>query len=477
MMIFLVISIVSIAYSTRYLFKSDISDWTVVQGAFKAEDHSMKSHGYELNWAFHNSSVAYGTWQWTMRTLGGGSASIVFIGSNLDSDYFYYPTEGYKLEFRAGQKLELKRLTSSTTEETIGTSEFYPETEVNYQIKIDRHLSNSTFFVSVNNQLILNATDDTYNTSEVFFLDWINIHTLNWVVTTDSEANNGWHDFFSGFPSAYSTNFFTKVSLYLPFFTLALVLIYYLFRLFFSQGNWSRFLVPLFIAIILGVGYGYLFEFLRNQIPEIDPGNGTYTETIPSQTGTDTGSIPAVTTDPDPTTYNNTGGATQPETQISIPKNIISIVLMAVAGAFIIVTFAYVAIDFFKKRDTEFHERAVEAEKRYIPTAASSDYRLRVIRAYHKASYDLIDQGAKSEKDMTPGEFGDSAQDQMDLTDKSLDGLTGLYEEARYSEHDISSEQSEKAEQYYDKITDDITKEDDKSSSTDDESKENKGDN
>ena len=71
---------------------------------------------------------------------------------------------------------------------------------------------------------------------------------------------------------------------------------------------------------------------------------------------------------------------------------------------------------------------------------------------------------------MTPGEFGDSAQGQLELSDKSLDGLTDLYEEARYSEHEISGEQSKRAEQYYDKIADDITKESDESTSTDDES-------
>ncbi|NHJ49535.1 MAG: DUF4129 domain-containing protein [Asgard group archaeon] len=474
MMIFLVVSVVSVAYSTRYLFRSDISEWTITQGDFDADDHAMNARGYELNWAYHNSSVAYGEWQWNVRTLGGGPASIIFIGSNLDLDYASHPSEGYKLEFQAAQKLELRRLTGTTSDETIGSAEFYPETKVNYQIRIIRY-TNSTFFVIVNDQLLFNATDDTYITSEVFFLDWTNIHILEWVVTSDSESGSGWHDFFSGFPSVYSNNFFTKISLYLPFVTLALVLLFYLFRLFFAQENWTRFLVPLLIAVIMGVGYGYLFEFLRQQVPDLDPDDVTITDSIPSQTGTDTN--PYNGSDP----YTPTTPITRPtpsETQISIPKNIVSIVLMAVAGTFIVVTVVYVAIDFFKKREAEFHELAVDAEKRYIPSATSSDHRLRVIRAYHQASYDLIDHGAKSEKDMTPGEFGDLAQNQLELTNDSLDGLTDLYEEARYSEHDISSEQSETAEEYYDQITDDISEDTDESStSTENESKENSGDN
>jgi hypothetical protein len=473
MMIFLLISVVSVAYSTRYLFQSDISDWTVLQGVFDADDHSMNARGNELNWAFHNSSVAYGEWLWNMRTRGFGSASIIFIGANLDPDYYFHPTEGYKLEFQANQKITLKKLTGSTTYETIGSSEFRPENDVSYRINIVRYSANSTFFVYINEQILFNATDDTYVTSEVFFLDWVNTHTLDWILASDSEANNGWHDFFSGFPSAYSTNFFTKVSLYLPFATLALVLIYYLFRLFFAQENWSRFLIPLIIAVILGVGYGYLFEYLRSQIPEIDPDNGgTITDSIPSQTGTDTNP------------YNGTNGITptptsidQPtptDTEVTLPKSIVSIVLMVVAGTFIIATFVYVAIDFFKKREAEFHEHSVSTEKRYIPSASSSDHRLRVIRAYHQASYDLIDHGAKSEKDMTPGEFSDKTQDQLELKNSSLESLTDLYEEARYSEHEISIEKSEEAESYYDQISDDIEEVEDVSSS-DNESKEKSG--
>jgi hypothetical protein len=183
-------------------------------------------------------------------------------------------------------------------------------------------------------------------------------------------------------------------------------------------------------------------------------------------TGTDPGTtFPGTPTTPNPTSPNpSSPGASEPF--VGIPKNIVSIVLMVAAGAFIIAAIVFVAIDFFKRREDEFHESILDKDKRYIPTASTSDHRLRVIRAYHKASYDLIDHGAKSERSMTPSEFGEKAKDQFTFSDDSLNSLTDLYEEARYSEHNISVDKSKQAEEFYDHISDEIEKPAEKKEST-----------
>lgn len=457
--IFLIISVVTIVFSTRSIFQNDISNWTVVQGVFDGEDHSMKARYYQLNWAYHPSLVAYGVWDWNVRYYGSGSASVIFIGSQLDGNYSQHPKQGYMLEFQIGEELALRRLTGSTSSEVINSTYFVPEESTSYRVKIIRLENNNTFNIFINNELLLQAVDDTYTSSEILFLDWSNRHTLEWIMVDDLQSDNGWLDFFSGFPSVQSDNIFTIISLYLPFVTLGLIIVFYFSRLFFAQENWMRYIVPLIIAIIIGLGYGYLVNYLHENIPPIEPEIIDPTDPI---TGTPTGTDPHTTFPGTPTTPNptspNPSSPDASEPFPGIPKNIISIVLMVVAGSFILAAIVFIAIDFFKRRDDEFHESIVDQDKRFIPTASTSDYRRRVIRAYHKASYDLIDHGAKSERSMTPSEFGTKAKDQFTFSDDSLDDLTDLYEEARYSEHEISSDKSKQAEQFSEQVSDEIIK-------------------
>ena len=129
------------------------------------------------------------------------------------------------------------------------------------------------------------------------------------------------------------------------------------------------------------------------------------------------------------------------------------------SGVFITIAVIFIGIDFFRKRDDEFHERILDKERRWMPTASTTDHRKRVIRAYHKASYDLIDHGAKSEKSMTPGEFEETTTGRFEIKDKSLEDLTDLYEEARFSEHELSEKESTKAEKSLDKISKRLDKE------------------
>ncbi|MHA1532086.1 MAG: hypothetical protein ACTSR6_08820, partial [Candidatus Heimdallarchaeota archaeon] len=72
--IFLVLSVVALAFSTKYLFDSNIEGWTVTQGLFEGEKGSLHARTPNDNWAFHESFVAYGEWEWKLQYYGSGSA-------------------------------------------------------------------------------------------------------------------------------------------------------------------------------------------------------------------------------------------------------------------------------------------------------------------------------------------------------------------------------------------------------------------
>jgi hypothetical protein len=463
---FLVLSVVALAFSTRYLFDSDIENWTVTQGLFEGEKGSLHARTPYNNWAYHESKVAYGEWNWRVRYYGSGSASITFVGLNKNTTNNEKTPQGYKLIFEIGRNLALKRLDNSSTEVTLNSTYFVPEARALYEVKIIRTQNNQSFRVFINDVFVLNATDGTYTTSEVLELSWSNIQELDWIKATDAFGENSWSDFFTGLPSADSDNLLTKIALYVPFVTLGLVILLYVFRLLFSEGSWTRFILPLVLAIVIGMGYGLLVDFLRERIPEIP----TYIS--PTTTFTD-----PTSTEP----YNETTTGTETDTNITYtqpsPSNgtdgnggiftgveprVISNILLGVSGVFIVIAVVFIGIDFFRKRDDEFHEQILDKERRWMPTATSTDHRKRVIRAYHKASYKLIDHGAKSDRSMTPGEFEEKTTDRFELQDKSLVDLTDLYEEARFSEHELGEKQSTKAEKSFEKISKHLEKDEKK---------------
>ncbi|MBK5113454.1 MAG: DUF4129 domain-containing protein [Candidatus Heimdallarchaeota archaeon] len=461
--IFLVLSVVALAFSTRYLFDSAIEDWTVTQGLFVGEKGSLHARTPYYNWAYHESNVAYGEWNWKLQYYGSGSASITFIGLNKNTTNNDKTPQGYKLIFQLGQNLAIKRLDSSSSEVELNSTSFAPVARSLYEVKIIRTQNNQTFRVFVNGVLMLNATDSTYTTSEVLELSWSNTQELDWIQVIDAIGANSWSDFFTGLPSADSDNVFTKIALYVPFVTLGLVILLYVFRLLFAEGSWTRFAVPLVLAIIIGLGYGLLVDFLREKLPDIP----SFTPISSSDTGptstepyndTSTGPTPSENQSlPIPSQSNGTGGPGGIFT--GVPPRVISNILLGVSGVFIVIAVVFIGIDFFRKRDDEFHERILDKERRWMPTATTTDHRKRVIRAYHKASYDLIDHGAKSERSMTPGEFEETTTDRFELKDKSLEDLTDLYEEARFSEHELSEKESTKAEKSQEKIIKRLDKE------------------
>jgi len=201
--------------------------------------------------------------------------------------------------------------------------------------------------------------------------------------------------------------------------------------------------------------------------PLQSPINSNHQLTPTGPTATNTTGIPSNVTStptgnqsiPPPYTNSSNGGN---GAFFGVPPEIISNVLLAGSGVFLIIAIIAIGRDFFRKRGDEFHERILDKDRRWLPSASTTDHRKRVIRAYHKTSYDLIDRGAKSERSMTPGEFEESVEERFELPGDSMEKLTDLYEEARFSEHEMNEKESKKAEKYYDKITKKTRKEEKK---------------
>lgn len=455
-----VLSIISISFAAQYVFDNSLHGWEVSIGSFEQSDGLLKGGTPQNNFAYHNSSVAYGSWEWSLLYYGAGSASIIFIGLAPESTY-HIATQGYKLHFEVGKPLELLRIDALNESIAIGSKHFTPkpiEEGSEYKITI-RRFENNTFVIYIDDVFQFKAEDDTYTTSEVLELDWYRQQQLAWIIVTDSIGTNSWSDSFSNIPSALGGNFFTKVSLYLPFVSIASVVLYFFLRAFLGKGNWSQFVLPLILAIIIGIGYGYLTERFLKAIPDLEPFQPTSETPFTTEpTGNDTApTFPTIPTDsPSPPAPSpNPSGNNDGEGNFS---NAISYILLGVSSVFIISALIIIGIDFFKKRDIEFRERSSRKEHRWIPRAKETDYRKRVIKAYHKSSYDLIDSGAKSKRSMTPGEFALSADKQFALPEKALFHLTDLYEEARFSDHQITEEMSEQAEYFYTKIAKNLHK-------------------
>ena len=401
LMIFFLLSVMTIVFTTKDLFDTSADDWIITQGSFEGVQGSFKAKTSTLNWAHHASEVAYGEWFWSYRYFGSGSASVIFIGSDHNTNDYFHSTIGYKLEMEIQKPLSLIRLDGLGIE-TVLTSTFYLfQAQQTYNIKIIRSLDNN-FTISINDEFKLSAVDDTYSASDVFELDWFNRHTLTKVIVTDHYNLASWEESFTGLPTASSTNIYTQIALYLPFIALSLVVIFYIFRLLFTEGNWVKFLVPLIIAIIIGVSLGLLFDYLRTLISVDELPTGTMTP--PTETH-NTNNITIISPSTNP--QNNTNGGDIPTNPIN--QNPISLILLIISGIFILLMVSFVLIDFFKKRENEFHEKIISKDVRWLPKTTEQDHRKRVIRAYHKASYDLIDHGASSEKSMTPVEFHLSA--------------------------------------------------------------------
>ncbi|WP_455464821.1 DUF4129 domain-containing protein [Candidatus Hodarchaeum mangrovi] len=75
-----------------------------------------------------------------------------------------------------------------------------------------------------------------------------------------------------------------------------------------------------------------------------------------------------------------------------------------------------------------------------------------ILECYYQSSDSLEDRGADNSPDLTPTEFKIDVNRKNLTTEDSIEGITGLFEEAKFSHHEITEEKVEKAKQFSYKI-------------------------
>jgi hypothetical protein len=456
----LIISIIAIAFSAFNLFNPSLEDWTTTRGEFEIADDNMKALHYTDNWIHHQSNVSYGVWEWEIKYYGSFSAAVTFIGSNFLPENGTCQS-GYQLDFNLDGGLNLYRIDGINQRTFLnGYSLFKPEAQTYYDVTVTR-ASNNTFGVFIDNAFAFRAVDGNYTTSEIFQVNFYRFQQLSWVRVQDLSASDlSWFDYFSSNPRTESDSFLTRIAVYLPFSSIVLALLLYMLKLLFSSSSWTKFIIPLLLSVALGFGYGYLMEYIGEQLDQ-----PPMTSTIPQSTTptTDTETWPSNTgtpTTPSLSPPDNGGSPTDTGTGVQqLDKRPFSIALLVITGVFLLIAITFIAIDFFRKREEIYHKKTTVKKERLIPEAKEGDHRLQVIRNYHQSSYDLIDHGAKSERSMTPGDFELEAVRKLALRRGPLDQLTDLYEEARYSHHQIAQSQATKAEKCSREIKEELQKE------------------
>jgi hypothetical protein len=98
--------------------------------------------------------------------------------------------------------------------------------------------------------------------------------------------------------------------------------------------------------------------------------------------------------------------------------------------------------------DEEDHRKA--HARRAVDDAISSiirgdDPRSVVIRCYNDMCLIVLGKGVKGFRPLTPGEFKVKIKEELGVIGSSVDQLTSLFEEARYSQHQIGSEHRDRA--------------------------------
>ncbi|MBS3816186.1 MAG: DUF4129 domain-containing protein [Candidatus Thermoplasmatota archaeon] len=114
-------------------------------------------------------------------------------------------------------------------------------------------------------------------------------------------------------------------------------------------------------------------------------------------------------------------------------------------------------IDHFKTKELAEEEESEEEIERSISSTLDKaileldeglDVRTTIIRCYKEMSDILEKSGVKNAEFMTPREFKDETVTKISAPEKLISKITFLFEEARYSPHQLGEDEREKALQY-----------------------------
>jgi len=118
---------------------------------------------------------------------------------------------------------------------------------------------------------------------------------------------------------------------------------------------------------------------------------------------------------------------------------------LAIAIAIIIITLIGGIMLFKKQKTIEGPTIEEIASKAITELKTENDYKKSVINCYKQMCKWLGRKGVRKESYQTPREFAMASKDYLNMSPESLYALTQIFEKARYSKHDVSSEDRDKA--------------------------------
>ena len=143
-------------------------------------------------------------------------------------------------------------------------------------------------------------------------------------------------------------------------------------------------------------------------------------------------------------------GAPTPIASILVVVVLVFFVLMA-AAAFIFLGKARKSISMGSDKDEKKREAAAVLGRARDELAVGGDYRVAVLRCYRDMVKLLSGKGVRDQDHMTAREFEALASVELGLGE-GLRELTALFEEARYSQHDVAEYQRERASRAFGKV-------------------------
>ncbi len=150
------------------------------------------------------------------------------------------------------------------------------------------------------------------------------------------------------------------------------------------------------------------------------------------------------------------GGA---DTPAGAPNPLISVIVIVVlvffaiaaAAAFIFLGKASKRMSLGRSKDEKRQEAAAVMARAREELAVGGDYRVAVLRCYRDMVKLLAGKGVRDEEHLTAREFEALASTELELGSE-LRELTALFEEARYSHHDVAEGQRERAAKAFERV-------------------------
>lgn len=202
-----------------------------------------------------------------------------------------------------------------------------------------------------------------------------------------------------------------------------------------DRKKWRRFSVQLAALLVicgLFLTFGYYYENIESKVS-----GGEVTSLLPDGSGGDIG----------------TGGFTEGTGDPDAMKTIITLGVLGVVFMFFIAVFIGIN-NIFRMRSAKLDYSDIERDSKAVALtiqrtidaiAGGSDTRATVIRCYTDMCKVMAKYGVKEEEHLTPREFQKIAADNLPVPQEQMKALIDIFEEARYSRHELGKEESGRA--------------------------------